>query len=204
MDLTGIIILLSLLSLAIIDFLSLKKAKLPIKECLIKSLITLVASYFSAMILGVILSMIFKTLALDIEFFLIVSLILVIIFNFFRIKDRTIKNAKIKSKEKGIYNKLVFAILIFIGLTFFAWISYMYITFSFIIWDKVPEKIIFGSYGSLAGNIVTFINNIMFYIFGSFAYKIASIILFLMGATFLWILFSMILPFIKNFLKMKK
>jgi hypothetical protein len=201
MDLTGIILLSSLIVLTVIDFLNLKKSKLPIKKCLTKATITFVASWFGVALLGVILSEIFKSFALDIDVFLIISLILVLIFNYFRIKDRIIKNKKITSKKKGVYDKLVSAILILMGISLFVWLSYAYITISFIIWDKTPAKIIFGTYGGLGGSVATIANNIMFYIFGSFAYKVSSIILFSMGAFLSWFLIIMGSSYVKSIFK---
>tara|TARA_Y100000590_G_scaffold135671_1_gene155295 strand:- start:65 stop:676 length:612 start_codon:yes stop_codon:yes gene_type:complete len=203
MDLIGKIFLSSLIVLTIIDFLSLKKSKLPIKKCLANAAITFVASWFVAAFLGVILSMIFESFALDTDVFIIIALVLVLIFNYFRIKDRKIKNKKITSKENGVYDKLVTAILILIGVSLFVWLSYGYITISFTIWDKTPAKIIFGTYGGLAGSAATFANNIMFYIFGSFAYKVSSIILFSMGAFLSWFLITMGLSFVKSIFKKK-
>jgi len=204
MDLIGIICLSSLIVLTVVDFLSLKKSKLPIGKCLTNAIIAFIASWFGAILLGVILSMIFESFDLDIDVFLIIALVLVIIFNYFRIKDRTIKNKKITSKKKGVYNKLVFAILILIGVSLFVWLSYAYITFSFAIWDKTPAKIIFGTYGSLSGTAITFANNIMFYIFGSFAYKVSAIILFLMGITIFFLLISVVLVFAEPIYKKNK
>ena len=96
------------------------------------------------------------------------------------------------------------AILVLMGISLFVWLSYAYITISFAIWDKTPAKIIFGTYGGLAGSAATFANNIMFYIFGSFAYKVSAIILFLMGITIFFLLISVVLVFAEPIYKKNK
>ena len=189
MDSTSIILLSSLTVLAVIDFLNLKKSKLPIKTCLTNAAIAFVLSYIATALLSVILSMIFGNFALGIDVLLIIALVLVLIFNYFRIKDRIIKNKKITSKEEGVFERLILGIVILIGFSFFAWLTFLYITFSIAIWNVTPA-IINQSYGSFPLTVVTFLNNIMFYIFGSFAYKVSSIILFSIGATAFWTIIS--------------
>ena len=202
MDSNAIIILSSLTVLAVIDFLNLKKSKLPIKTCLTNAAIAFVLSYIVAALLSVILSMIFGNFALGIDVFLIIALVLVLIFNYFRIKDRIIKNKKITSKEEGVFERLILGIVILIGFSFFAWLTFLYITFSIAIWNVTPA-IINQTYGSLPVTVVTFLNNIMFYIFGSFAYKVSSIILFLIGASAFWTIISIGLPLVKLIFKKK-
>ena len=202
MDLTGIIFLSSLTVLAVIDFLNLKKSKLPIKTCLTNAAIAFVLSYIATALLSVILSMIFGNFALGIDVLLIIALVLVLIFNYFRIKDRIIKNKKITSKEEGVFERLILGIVILIGFSFFAWLTYLYITFSIAIWNVTPA-IINQTYGSFPLTVVTFLNNIMFYIFGSFAYKASSIILFSIGATAFWTIISIGPALVKLIFKKK-
>ena len=183
MDTTGIIVLTSLVTLTVFDFLNLKKLKIPIKKCLIKAAIVFIVNFFLSAFLSIILFLIFESsFGLDHEAFNIIGTVLVLIINYFRIKDRVVKNKKIISKEDGTYEKLIVIIFILAGLSLFIWLAYVYIIFSFAIWGRTPSYIIFGSVGGLAGNLGLALNNVLFYLFGSFAYKIGSIILFLSGA----------------------
>ena len=98
-----------------------------------------------------------------------------------------------------IVSSIIFAL---IGFSFFAWLTFLYITFSIAIWNVTPA-IINQTYGSLPVTVVTFLNNIMFYIFGSFAYKVSSIILFSIGATAFWTIISIGPALVKLILKKK-
>ena len=183
MDTTGIIVLTSLVILMVFDFLNLKKLKIPIKKCLTKAAIVFIVNFFLSAFLSIILSLIFESsFSLDDEVFIIIGTVLVLIINYFRIKDRVVKNNKIISKEDGTYEKLIVIIFILAGLSLFIWLAYVYIIFSFAIWGRTPSYITFGSVGGLGGNLALALNNVLFYMFGSFAYKIGSIILFLSGA----------------------
>ncbi|MDA0870973.1 MAG: hypothetical protein O3B39_04760 [Proteobacteria bacterium] len=82
-------------------------------------------------------------------------------------------------------------------MSLFISLTYSAITGSIQIWDKVPNKIVFENYG-LSGTILVIINNIMVYIFGSLAYKISAVILFLLGIASLGILIAVVLPHLKT------
>ena len=185
MDSTGIILLISLIILSIIDFLNLKKLKIPIKKCLINTLLGFLISFFTVSFLGIILSMVFDSFALSNEFFLIISLVLITIFNYLRITDRVIKNKKIASKKNSLFEKICITILILLGGIFYMWMVYFYITASFTIWNLEPLKMIVTSKSGLTGLIYIFTNNLMINIFGSFAYKVSSVLLFIGGTILL-------------------
>ena len=197
MGILGFVILVSLIIVSLFNYLNLKKLNFPSKKCLYSSIIVFVVSFFSTSYLAIFLSMFFESFTSNINIFSIIALILVLVFNYFRIKERVIKNKKIDYKKGGIYEKIVFSILILLGLSLFISLTYSAITGSIQIWDKVPNKIVFENYG-LSGTILVIINNIMVYIFGSLAYKISAVILFLLGIASLGILIAVVLPHLKT------
>lgn len=191
MDSTGIILLISLIILSIIDFLNLKKLKIPIKKCLINALLGFLISCFAIVFLGAILSWMFDSFALSIEFFLIISLVLITIFNYLRITDRVIKNKKITFSKNSLYKKILTYILILLGGIFYLFIIYFFITSGFSIWGVDPSTMNLKTAGGLTGLVFTFMNNLMIYLFGSLAYKISAILLIAGGIT----IFVGIIPF---------
>ena len=100
MDFTGYTILISVLLISIYDFYTLRKMKVTISKCFTGSLITLILSFFGTSFLSVLISMPFENTNFKHENFLIIALILVIIFNFYRINGRKVSKGKIKRKEK--------------------------------------------------------------------------------------------------------
>jgi hypothetical protein len=191
MDSTGIILLISLIILSIIDFLNLKKLKIPVKKCLINALLGFLISFSAVSFLGIILSMVFDSFALSIEFFLIISLVLITIFNYLRITDRVIKNKKITFNKNSLYKKILTYILILLGGIFYLFIIYFFITSGFSIWGVDPSTMNLKTAGGLTGFVFTFMNNLMIYLFGSLAYKISAILLIAGGIT----IFVGIIPF---------
>jgi hypothetical protein len=185
MDSTGIISLISLIILSIIDFLNLKKLKIPVKKCLINALLGFLISFFAVSFLGIILSMVFDSFALSNEFFLIISLVLITIFNYLRITDRVIKNKKIASKKNSLFEKIWITILILLGVIFFLYLIYSYITGGVSIWNLEPSKMIVATNSGLTGLAYTLMNNLMINLFGSFAYKISAILLIAGGTCML-------------------
>ena len=185
MDSTGIILLISLIILSIIDFLNLKKLKIPVKKCLINALLGFLISFFAVSFLGIILSMVFDSFALSNEFFLIISLVLITIFNYLRITDRVIKNKKITSKKNSLFEKICITILILLSGIFFLYFIYFFITGGLSIWNVEPSKMILSTNSGLTGLAYTSVNNLMINLFGSFAYKISGILLIMVGMVLL-------------------
>ena len=114
--------------------------------------------------------MVFDSFALSNEFFLIISLVLITIFNYLRITDRVIKNKKISSKKNSLFEKIWITILILLGGIFFLHLIYSYITGGVFIWNLEPSKMIVTTNSSLTGLAYTLMNNLMINLFGSFAY----------------------------------
>jgi amino acid transporter len=107
MDILGFVILVSLIIVSLFNYLNLKKLNFPSKKCLYSSIIVFVVSFFSTSYLAIFLSMFFESFTSNINIFSIIALILVLVFNYFRIKERVIKNKKIDYKKGGIYEKIV-------------------------------------------------------------------------------------------------
>ena len=180
MDLTGYIILTSLIILSIYNFYQLKKLKIKITKCLWSAVLTLVLSFYATTFLSVLLSMPFGENDYEHDIFIIFALILILIFNYYRIKGRKISKGKVTRDEKSGFNNIIITILGLFCISFFLWFIYNCIGGSFILWDKALSPITFGNYG-LGGTAIVIINNILFSIFGSIANKVASICLFLLG-----------------------
>ena len=180
MDLTGYLILITATILSIYDFYQLKKLKIKATKCLSSAVLTFVLSVIAAAFLSVLLSMPFGNALFKDEVYLILALILILIFNYYRIKGRKISNEKVTRDENNGFNNIIITILGLFFISFFLWFIYNCIGGSFILWDKALSPITFGNYG-LGGTAIVIINNILFSIFGSIANKVASICLFLLG-----------------------
>jgi hypothetical protein len=154
--------------------------KVAISKCFIGSLITLILSFFGTSFLSVLISMPFENTNLKHENFLIIALILVLIFNFYRINGRKVSKGKIKREEKSGFNNIITGILILFFVSLFSSLIFLSIKYSFELWDKTMLLQELGNY-SLSGSIIIIINNILVSIFGTFSNKIASICLFLLG-----------------------
>ena len=88
-------------------------------------------------------------------------------------------------KKNRLYEKLGLAVFLLLGSIFYMWMVYFYITASFTIWNLEPLKMIVTSKSGLTGLIYIFTNNLMINIFGSFAYKVSSVLLFIGGTILL-------------------
>ena len=186
MDFTGYTILISVFLISIYDFYTLRKMKVTISKCFTGSLITLILSFFGTSFLSVLISMPFENTNFKHENFLIIALILVIIFNFYRINGRKVLKGKIKREEKSGFNNIIIGLIILFSIFGFSFFIFTSIKFSFVLWDKTLLPIEFGNYG-LGGSVLVIINNILVSIFGTFSNKIASICLFLLGISTLGI-----------------
>ena len=186
MDFTGYTLLISVFLISIYDFYTLRKMKVTISKCFTGSLITLILSFFGTSFLSVLISMPFENTNFKHENFLIIALILVIIFNFYRINGRKVSKGKIKRKEKSGFNNIIIGILILFSIYLFSSLIFISMKYSFVLWDKTLLPIEFGNYG-LGGSVLVIINNILVSIFGTFSNKIASICLFLLGISTLGI-----------------
>ena len=185
MDLTGYTILISVFLISIYDFYTLRRMKVTISKCFTGSLITLILSFFGTSFLSVLISMPFENTNFKHENFLIIALILVIIFNFYRINGRKVLKGKIKREEKSGFNNIIIGLIILFSIFGFSFFIFTSIKYSFVLWDKTLLPIEFGNYGS--GTVLVIINNILVSIFGTFSNKIASICLFLLGISTLGI-----------------
>ena len=205
MDLTGYTVLVVVSIISFYDFYHLKKLKLTTSKCLTSSLITLVVNFCAIPFLSVLLSMPFENTNLKHENFLIIALILVIIFNFYRINGRKVSKGKIKREEKSGFNNIITGILILFFVFLFSSLIFISIKYSFVLWDKTLIPIEFGNYG-LGGSVIVIINNLMVSIFGVFSNKVVSICLFLLGMSALGIFCITGYTFLQNtiFKKRKK
>lgn len=185
MDFTAYLILISVFLISIYDFYNLNKIKVTTSKCFKSSLITLVVSFFATSFLSVILSMLSINNNFKHEFFLIIALTLVAIFNFIRINGRKVINGKIVRDEKSvfttIYNKIIDVIIILFFVYLILFQIYICFKFSFILWDYIPsfmeaDKML------TRRNIIVLINNSLFSVFGSLSNKVASVLLFLLGS----------------------
>ena len=180
MDFTGYTILFSVFLISIYDFYILRKMKVAISKCFTGSLITLILSFFGTSFLSVLISMPFENTNLKHENFLIIALILVLIFNFYRINGRKVSKGKIRREDKSGFNNIIIGLIIIFSIFGFSFFIFTTIKYSFVLWDQTLIPIEFGNYG-LGGSVIVIINNILVSIFGTFSNKIASICLFLFG-----------------------
>ena len=180
MDLTGYIILIFVTLISIYDFYQLKKLKIKISKCLWSAALTLVLSFFATAFLSVLLSMPFGENYYEHDVFIIFALILVLVFNYYRIKGRKISKGKVTRDEKSGFNNIITGVIILFYICLFSSLTYVSIKYSFVLWDKTLSLIEFGNYG-LGGTAIVIINNILVSIFGPIANKVASICLFLLG-----------------------
>ena len=180
MDFTGYTILFSVFLISIYDFYILRKMKVAISKCFTGSLITLILSFFGTSFLSVLISMPFENTNLKHENFLIIALILVLIFNFYRINGRKVSKGKIRREDKSGFNNIIIGLIIIFSIFGFSFFIFTTIKYSFVLWDQTLIPIEFGNYG-LGESVIVIINNILVSIFGTFSNKIASICLFLLG-----------------------
>ena len=180
MDFTGYTILFSVFLISVYDFYILRKMKVAISKCFTGSLITLILSFFGTSFLSVLISMPFENTNLKHENFLIVALILVFIFNFYRINGRKFSRGKIVRDKKSGFNNILIGILILFYIYLFSSLIFYSIKYSFELWDKTMLLQEFGNYG-LSGSIIIIINNILVGLFYPYANKVASIGLFSLG-----------------------
>jgi len=203
MDFTGYTILFSVFLISIYDFYILRKMKVAISKCFTSSLITLILSFFGTSFLSVLISMPFENTNLKHENFLIIALILVLIFNFYRINGRKVSKGKIKREEKSGFNNIITGILILFFIYLFSSLIFISIKYSFVLWDKTLIPIEFRNSG-LGGSVIVIINNVLISIFGTFSSKIASICLFLLGMSALGIFCITGYTFLQNTIFKKK
>jgi len=204
MDLTGYTVLVVVSIISLYDFYHLKKLKLTTSKCLTSSLITLVVNFCAIPFLSVLLSMPFENTNLKHENFLIIALILVIIFNFYRINGRKVSKGKIKREEKSGFNNIITGILILFFVSLFSSLIFLSIKYSFELWDKTMLLQELGNYG-LSGSIIIIINNILVGLFYPYANKVASIGLFFLGIFALGIFCVTSYTFLQSyFLKKRK
>ena len=203
MDFTGYTILFSVFLISIYDFYTLRKMKVTISKCFTGSLITLILSFFGTSFLSILISMPFENTNFKHENFLIIALILVIIFNFYRINGRKVSKGKIKREEKSGFNNIIIGIVILFFIYLFSSLIFISIKYSFVLWDKTLLPIEFGNYG-LGGSVIVIINNVLVSIFGTFSNKIASTCLFLLGMSALGIFCITGYTFLQNTIFKKK
>jgi len=203
MDFTGYTLLISVLLISIYDFYTLRKMKVTISKCFTGSLITLILSFFGTSFLGVLISMPFENTNFKHENFLIIALILVIIFNFYRINGRKVLKGKIKREEKSGFNNIIIGLIILFSIFGFSILIFTSIKYSFVLWDKTLIPIEFRNSG-LGGSVIVIINNVLISIFGTFSSKIASICLFLLGMSALGIFCITGYTFLQNTIFKKK
>jgi hypothetical protein len=177
--------------------------KVAISKCFTGSLITLILSFFGTSFLSVLISMPFENTNLKHENFLIIALILVLIFNFYRINGRKVSKGKIKREEKSGFNNIIIGIVILFFIYLFSSLIFISIKYSFVLWDKTLLPIEFGNYG-LGGSVIVIINNLMVSIFGVFSNKVASICLFLLGISALGIFCITGYTFLQNTILKKR
>ena len=180
MDFTAYIILIFIPLISIYDFYQLKKLKIKATKCLWNAVLTLVLSFIAFVFLSILLSMPFGENYYDHDIFNILALILILIFNYYRIKGRKISKGKVTRDEKSGFNNIIIGVIILFSICLFLSLTYVSIKSSFILWDKTLSHITFENYG-LGGTAIVIINNILFSIFGPIANKVASICLFLLG-----------------------
>jgi len=207
MDFTAYLILISVFLISIYDFHNLNKIKATTYKCFKSSLITLVISFFATSFLSVILSMLSINNNFKHEVFLIIALTLVAIFNFIRINGRKVINGKVVRDEKSvftkIYNKIIYVIIILFFVYLILFQIYICFKFSLILWDYT-SSFIEADQGILTRrNIIVLINNFLFSVFGSLSNKVASILLFLLGAGIIFLISTTGYSFL-NYLKKKK
>ena len=203
MDFTGYTILFSVFLISIYDFYTLRKMKVTISKCFTGSLITLILSFFGTSFLSILISMPFENTNFKHENFLIIALILVIIFNFYRINGRKVSKGKIKREEKSGFNNIIIGIVILFFIYLFSSLIFISIKYSFVLLDKTLLPIEFGNY-SLGGSVIVIINNVLVSIFGTFSNKIASTCLFLLGMSALGIFCITGYTFLQNTIFKKK
>ena len=203
MDTLGKILFFSLSILCIYAFYQLRKFKIKLTTCLVDSILTFILGLMATSLLGVIISMIFDSSAKNVDPYLYISLSLVIIFNVLRFRSRKSLKGKIVQTKDSAYEYFIIGIIGFLSISFLLWLGYFYIVASIGLWDIPSSQLNFGNRG-LAGSIITLTNNILFYFFGTFSNKIASIIIFIMGSFLLVSLSSLLFVFIKelNFKKL--
>ena len=146
----------------------------------------------------------FENTNLKHENFLIIALILVLIFNFYRINGRKVSKGKIKREEKSGFNNIITGILILFFVSLFSSLIFLSIKYSFELWDKTMLLQELGNYG-LSGSIIIIINNILVGLFYPYANKVASIGLFFLGIYALGIFCVTSYTFLQSyFLKKRK
>ena len=203
MDFTGYTILFSVFLISIYDFYILRKMKVAISKCFTGSLITLILSFFGTSFLSVLISMPFENTNLKHENFLIVTLILVLIFNFYRINGRKFSRGKIVRDKKSGFNNILIGILILFYIYLFSSLIFYSIKYSFELWDKTMLLQEFGNYG-LSGSIIIIINNILVGLFYPYANKVASIGLFSLGIFAFGVFCILGYGFIQNYIFKKR
>jgi len=203
MDLTGYTILISVCLISIYDFYYLRKIKVTISKCFKSSLITLILSFFGTSFLSVLISIPFENSNFQHEHFLIFSLVLVILFNFYRINGRKFSRGKIVRDKKSGFNNILIGILILFYIYLFSSLIFYSIKYSFELWDKTMLLQEFGNYG-LSGSIIIIINNILVGLFYPYANKVASIGLFSLGIFAFGVFCILGYGFIQNYIFKKR
>ena len=112
MDLTAYIILIFISLISIYDFYQLKKLKIKVFKCLWSAALTLVLSFYAFVFLSLLLSMPFGENYYDHDIFNILALILILIFNYYRIKGRKISKGKVTRDEKSGFNNIITGVII--------------------------------------------------------------------------------------------
>jgi hypothetical protein len=198
MDTLGKILFFSLTILCIYDFYQLRKFKIKLTKCLVDSILTFILGLMATSLLGVIISMIFDSSAKNVDPYLYIALSVVIIFNVLRFRSRKLLKGKIVQTEDSAFTYFSIGIVGFLFISFLLWLGYFYVVASIGLWDIPSSQLTFGNH-TLLGSIVILANNILYYFFGIFSNKIASIIIFIMGSFLLVSLSSLLFVFIKEF-----
>jgi len=181
MNITSYTIIFSLLLVGFFDFYNLAKFKIKTSKKITKVLINLIVSFFSISFLSIIISIPFEETEIKYETFLIITTIIVLIINFFRINDRKLNKGKLILNENGYFLKLIILIFASLGAALLFFIIYFYLIIGIEIFS---EELTIKQLESYNGRIfiINLINNFLITLFGKFANEVAAISLIGIGS----------------------
>ena len=181
MDITSYTIIFSLLLVGFFDFYNLAKFKIKTSKKITKVLINLIVSFFSISFLSIIISIPFEETEIKYETFIIITTIIVLIINFFRINDRKLNKGKLILNENGYFLKLMILIFASLGAALLFFIIYFYLIIGIEIFS---EELTIKQLESYNGRIfiINLINNFLITLFGKFANEVAAISLIGIGS----------------------
>jgi len=181
MNITSYTIIFSLLLVGFFDFYNLAKFKIKTSKKITKVLINLIVSFFSISFLSIIISIPFEETEIKYETFLIITTIIVLIINFFRINDRKLNKGKLILNENGYFLKLMILIFASLGAALLFFIIYFYLIIGIEIFS---EELTIKQLESYNGRIfiINLINNFLITLFGKFANEVAAISLIGIGS----------------------